>query len=53
MLTLFIANLVTLLVTADAVICDHAVRLSKFGMLITLLNLVPCPVTDLNILICK
>jgi len=44
-----------LLVTSNVIICDHAVRLSKFGMLITLLNYctVPCPVTYLSKLICK
>jgi len=38
MLTLRKAKFVTFLATADVVICDHAVRLSHFGMLITLLN---------------
>jgi len=38
MLTLRIAKFVALLVTADGVICDHAVRLSKACMLTMFLN---------------
>jgi len=33
--------------------CDHAVRLSKFGMLIMLLNYSTVSKTKLSILICK
>ena len=42
-----------LLVTANAVVCDHAVRLPRFGMLITLLNYSTCPETNLSTLFCK
>jgi len=40
MLTLCIAKFVTFTIRliVDAVTCDHAVRLLKFGMLIMLLN---------------